>query len=130
METRSLTMKLQPDDLKQIARATLQRYDDHAEEFWRGTRSHDVSQNIEALLKYVEATPPFTILDLGCGRGRDLKAFRDLGHAPVGLDGSKRFFEMAREAGYQVWEQDLLALNLPGQPVRRGIRERGAVSCT
>jgi SAM-dependent methyltransferase len=106
-------MKPQPHDLKQIAQATLKHYDDHAEEFWRGTSSHDVSQNIEALLKYVEATPPFAILDLGCGPGRDLKAFNDLGHAPVGLDGSKRFVEMARQAGYEVWEQNLLALDLP-----------------
>jgi len=106
-------MKLQPHDLKQIAQATLQHYDDHAEEFWRGTSSHDVSQNIEALLKYIEAAPPFAILDLGCGPGRDLKAFRNLGHGPVGLDGSKRFVEMARQAGFEVWEQNLLILNLP-----------------
>jgi SAM-dependent methyltransferase len=106
-------MKLQPEDLKQIASLTLQHYDDRADEFWRATSSHDVSQNIEALLKYIEPTPPFAILDLGCGPGRDLKTFRDLGHAPVGLDGSKRFVEMARGAGYDVWEQNLLALNLP-----------------
>jgi len=30
-------MTLQPDDLKQITSDTLQYYDDHAEEFWRGT---------------------------------------------------------------------------------------------
>ena len=106
-------MKLQQGDLKQIVGLTLQHYDDRAAEFWRGTSSHDVSQNIEALLKYIEATPPFAILDLGCGPGRDLKAFHDLGHAPIGLDGSKRFVQMAREAGYEVWEQNLLALNLP-----------------
>jgi SAM-dependent methyltransferase len=106
-------MKLQPHDLKQIAQGTLQHYDYHAEEFWRGTRSHDVSQNIEALLKHIKSTAPYTILDLGCGPGRDLKTFRDLGHQPVGLDGSKRFAEMAREAGHEVWEQDLLALDLP-----------------
>src|ERR1043166_8525807 len=105
-------MKLQPDDLQQVAQATLQHYNDHAEDFWRGTRGHDVSQNIEALLEHIEGTPPFAILDIGCGPGRDLKAFHDLGHAPVGLDGSKRFVEMAREAGYEVWEQNLLALDL------------------
>src|SRR3954471_11494210 len=109
------TMKLQSLDLNQVAQATLQHYDDHAEEFWRGTRSHDVSQNIEALLKYIEATPPVAILDLGCGPGRDLRAFRDLGHNPLGLDGSRRFVEMAREAGFEVWEQNLLALNLPAR---------------
>ena len=106
-------MKLQPDELEQIASVTLLHYDNRADEFWRGTSSHDVSQNIEAMLRYIEATPPFGILDLGCGPGRDLKTFRDLGHAPVGLDGSKRFVEMACEAGYEVWEQNLLALSLP-----------------
>ncbi|HEX3664220.1 MAG TPA: class I SAM-dependent methyltransferase [Rhizomicrobium sp.] len=106
-------MKLQQHDLKQIAKTTLQHYDDNADEFWRGTSSHDVSQNIAALLKYIEATPPYAILDLGCGPGRDLKAFSDFGHAPVGLDGSKRFVEMARGAGFEVWQQNLLELNLP-----------------
>jgi hypothetical protein len=47
------------------------------------TRSHDVSQTIEALLKYIEAAAAYAILDLGRGPGRDLKAFRYLGHAPV-----------------------------------------------
>ncbi|HEX5230277.1 MAG TPA: class I SAM-dependent methyltransferase [Bryobacteraceae bacterium] len=112
-EVRRPTMTLQPDDLKHIAGVTLQHYNDRAAEFWRATSGHDVSQNIEALLTYIEAPPPFAILDIGCGPGRDLKAFRELGHNPVGLDGSKRFVEMARGAGFDVWEQNLLALNLP-----------------
>jgi ubiquinone/menaquinone biosynthesis C-methylase UbiE len=36
---------------------------------------HDVSQNIEALVSAITAPPPFRVLDLGCGPGRDLKAF-------------------------------------------------------
>ena len=54
------------------------------------------------------------ILDLGCGPGRDLKAFTGLGHVAVGLEGSERFAAMAREhSGCEVWKQDLLALELP-----------------
>ncbi|MFL5236423.1 MAG: class I SAM-dependent methyltransferase [Rhizomicrobium sp.] len=106
-------MTLQPDDLKHIADLTLQHYDNRAEEFWRGTADHDVSQNIAALLKHIDATPPYAILDLGCGPGRDLKTFAELGHAPVGLDGCVRFAEMARAAGHEVWEQNLLDLKLP-----------------
>jgi hypothetical protein len=34
-----------------------------------------VSQNIEALVSAITAPPPFRVLDLGCGPGRDLKAF-------------------------------------------------------
>ena len=35
--------------------------------------------------------PPYSILDLGCGPGRDLRYFRSLGHDVVGLDGSTEF---------------------------------------
>ena len=106
-------------ELEEIARLTLEHYDRRAEDFWRGTRDHDVGQNIAALLKHIEAgfpgrIPPFTILDLGCGPGRDLKAFADLGHSAVGLEGSARFAAMARaHSGCEVWEQDFLKLDLP-----------------
>ena len=92
---------------------TLQYYDDHAESFREGTRDHDVSQNIASLLKYIEAAPPFAILDFGCGPGRDLKAFAALGHAPIGLEGAARFADMARAEGLTVWHQNFLALELP-----------------
>jgi len=79
-----------------------------------GTREHDVSQNIAALLRHLEGGPPFTILDLGCGPGRDLKAFRELGHVAIGLEGALRFAAMARAySGCEVWEQDFLRLELP-----------------
>src|SRR5437763_1429873 len=106
-------MTLQPDDLKQITTVTLQHYNERAEGFWQATRSHDVSQNIASLLKYIEAAPPHAILDVGCGPGRDLSAFSALGHAPVGLEGSTRFVEMARGAGFEVWQQNLVELKLP-----------------
>src|SRR5258706_10327783 len=100
--------------MDEVSRLTLEHYDQRAEEFWRGTRGHDVRQNIDALLAAIEAAPPFSILDFGCGPGRDLKAFTDLGHAPVGLEGSARFAAMAREfSGCKVWEQDFLKLDLP-----------------
>lgn len=92
---------------------TLQHYAERAEDFREGTRGHDVSQNIAALLKHIDKNPPFEILDFGCGPGRDLKAFSDLGHTVVGLEGCARFAEMAREEGYEVWEQNFLALDLP-----------------
>jgi SAM-dependent methyltransferase len=73
-----------------------------------------VTQNYAALLDNIAAPPPFSILDLGCGPGRDLAFFRSLGHLPVGLDGCRAFCEMARRhSGCEVFEQDLLALALP-----------------
>ena len=103
-------------DLKKISEATLAHYDQRAADFWEGTRGHDVSQNIAALLRHIKSTPPFTILDFGCGPGRDLAAFSKLGHVAIGLEGSERFAAMAREhSGCEVWRQDFLALDLPAE---------------
>jgi len=97
-----------------VSAATLQHYESRAEAFREGTRDHDVSQNIEALLRHLPGTPPFTILDFGCGPGRDLKDFTARGHVAIGLDGSASFAAMARaESGCEVWQQDFLALDLP-----------------
>jgi hypothetical protein len=80
LRTIAESMRLNPQDLAKIADVTLEHYNRHAEDFWRGTRGHDVSQNIAALLQAIEGDPPFTILDFGCGPGRDLKAFAERGH--------------------------------------------------
>jgi SAM-dependent methyltransferase len=78
------------------------------------TRDHDVSQNIDALLSRIEGAPPFTVLDFGCGPGRDLKDFAARGHIAIGLEGAPRFAEMARSfSGCEVWQQDFLRLDLP-----------------
>ncbi len=107
-------MGLKPQELARIAELTLEHYEQRADDFWRGTRAHDVSQNIAELLRHIEGEPPLQILDLGCGPGRDLKAFTELGHIAVGLEGAPRFAAMAREySGCEVWEQDLLKLDLP-----------------
>ena len=68
----------------------------------------------EALLEAIEGEPPYAILDLGCGPGRDLRYFRSLGHDATGLDGSKEFVAMARSySGCEVLRQDFLEIELP-----------------
>ncbi len=109
-------MPLNANELAQISALTLAHYQDCAEDFRDGTRDHDVSQNIAALLASIQATAPYQILDFGCGPGRDLRTFSALGHVATGLDGCPRFVEMARaDSGCEVWLQDFLALDLPDQ---------------
>lgn len=99
-----------------IAALTLDDYRANAEAFREGTRDHDVSQNIDALLRHIQGDAPYRILDLGCGPGRDLKTFTARGHLAVGLDGAEPFVQMAREeTGCEVLHQDLLQLDLPHQ---------------
>jgi SAM-dependent methyltransferase len=93
---------------------TIAHYNRLSEAYWDGTRDHDVSQNYAAFLDAIEHDPPYSILDLGCGPGRDLHHFRSLGHDAVGLDGSKEFVAMARSySGCEVLHQDFLAMTLP-----------------
>jgi SAM-dependent methyltransferase len=97
-----------------LSSRTLGHYEANAADFWEGTKDHDVSQNYAALLDHLEGSGPFTILDFGCGPGRDLAHFRALGHEAVGLEGCASFCAMARRyTGCEVLEQDFLALSLP-----------------
>ena len=107
-------MSFDPHALALIAARTLEHYSGHAEDFWAGTRDHDVSQNIAALLRHIDAEGPYTILDFGCGPGRDLKMLAALGHTAVGLEGCAEFAHMARAySSCEVWQQDFLRLDLP-----------------
>ncbi|AOX02894.1 methyltransferase type 11 [Moorena producens PAL-8-15-08-1] len=92
---------------------TIAEYQGTAESFREGTWNHDVSQNRNAL---VDAMPrnPGKILDLGCGPGRDLVAFKDQGHQVIGLDATPAFVKMAQQiSGCEVWQQSFLSLKLP-----------------
>lgn len=92
---------------------TIAYYERVALDFEEGTSTHDVSQNYQALLFAIEGTPPFTILDFGCGPGRDLSFFKAQGHDAVGLDGTLAFVERAREkTGCEVIHQNFLELSL------------------
>lgn len=107
-------MKPSAEDIDHIATQTLAHYERSAQAFWEGTKGHDVSQNIAALLQAIKAPAPFKLLDFGCGPGRDLKTFKDLGHQPTGLEGAAALAAMARShSGCEVLEQNFLELHLP-----------------
>jgi SAM-dependent methyltransferase len=109
------TRRLDTKQLRRISEVTIAHYDRLAEAYWDGTRDHNVNQNYAALLDAIEGDhPPYSILDLGCGPGRDLRYFRSLGHDAVGLDGSKELVAMARSySECEVLQQDFLAMELP-----------------
>jgi len=102
------------EQVRRFSDTTIAYYDQFARAFWNGTRHHDVSQNYAAFLDAIEGDPPYSILDLGCGPGRDLIHFRSLGHEAVGLDGSQQFVAMAcSHSQCEVLHQDFLAMQLP-----------------
>jgi SAM-dependent methyltransferase len=106
------------NDLTDISAVTLAHYQQRANAFRSGTSNHDVSQNVDTLLRHIKgASPsssPLAILDFGCGPGRDLKTFTSMGYRAIGLEGAAAFVEMARaDSGCEVWHQDFLKLTLP-----------------
>ncbi len=106
--------KLTELELAELSRRTLDHYESNADAFWEGTRDHDVSQNIQALLTALGGRGPYRILDFGCGPGRDLVELMRRGQHVVGLDGCEAFVRMAWElSGAPVLHQDFLALDLP-----------------
>lgn len=105
-----------PDTVQAAVQATLDHYNRRAVQFRDGTWDHDVSQNMDALLRHISTRAPLQILDLGCGPGRDLIEFTRRGHVATGIDGSAEFVRMARTAsGCAVWQQDFLNLTLPSE---------------
>lgn len=112
--------------MKPLEITTIAEYQQTAASFREGTWNHDVSQNRNALIAVLPRNPG-RILDFGCGPGRDLVAFKALGHTVVGLDATPAFVQMAREAlgleetenspiashQNQVWQQNFLSLDLP-----------------
>ncbi|QWE18323.1 class I SAM-dependent methyltransferase [Polynucleobacter corsicus] len=97
-----------------ISQKTIAHYDQNAVSYDEGTKNHDVSQNIDALLRAIKTEPPFHILDFGCGPGRDLQTFTKLGHVAIGLEGSQQAAQIAKtKSGCEILVQDFFRLSLP-----------------
>ena len=104
-------------NIEETTQRTVSYYDQSANDYWLGTRDHDVKQNYEAFLGSIEhggVKKPYTILDVGCGPGRDLAYFISLGHEAIGLDASPVFVEHARKlTGCKVLQQNFINMDLP-----------------
>ncbi len=73
---------------------TLDYYDENADAFIEGTIAVDFKETQDTFLSYLKGK---TILDFGCGSGRDTKYFLDLGLNVEASDGSKEMCKRASE---------------------------------
>lgn len=92
---------------------TLTYYNQNAVRFYAATVSVEFTATQQRFLSYLPA--PASILDFGCGSGRDTKAFLDQGYQVEAIDGSKELCKLAtRYTGIQVRHmlfQDLNAVS-------------------
>lgn len=85
-------------------------YHKFADTYFNSTVNADVNDLYEHFLKYVSEGAK--ILDLGCGSGRDVKAFLDMGYDVDAIDGSEELASLASEyTGIQVKCMDFNQLN-------------------
>ena len=74
---------------------TLSYYDEKAKEFCKNTVNADVSPQRDRFLSFLKESA--SILDFGCGSGRDTKAFLELGYKVEAIDGSIELCKTASE---------------------------------
>lgn len=85
---------------------TINYYNENAENYYKTTENVDFTASYERFLKYIPEHG--SIVDVGCGSGRDVKAFCDLGYQAVGLDASEELAAIAmREKGVAVFVDDM-----------------------
>lgn len=72
---------------------TLTYYETHADEYFQSTCLIDMSPACDRFLNYIPTSG--SIIDLGCGSGRDLKYFHDKGCQAEGADSSRALCQKA-----------------------------------
>ena len=93
-----------------MAGVTSQYYSDNSQEFFESTVIADMTPQYEHFLKYFPSGS--NILDLGCGSGRDTKAFLKMGYDVEAIDGSEELCRLASDyTGITVKCMDFMELN-------------------
>ena len=89
---------------------TTRYYNDNSTVFFEETVGADVTPLYERFLKYVPEGGK--ILDLGCGSGRDVKAFMERGYVADGVDRSEELCKLASEyTGVKIKQMDFTELD-------------------
>lgn len=101
-------------DYREITR---QSYDQTANEYKENTLKLQPEVKAKAFLTHL--APNSTILDLGCGPGRDAKFFIDKGHQVIGVDISPQMIHLAQDSVPQAQfiVSDIESLNLKNESV-------------
>ena len=74
---------------------TINYYDSNAGEFTETTKKVDFSEIQQVFMNYL--SPDASILDFGCGSGRDTKYFLDHGYHVTATDGSEEICKIATD---------------------------------
>lgn len=79
--------------------STIEYYNNNAEKYFESTLNADVSALYEHFVSKIKQSA--SILDLGCGSGRDSKYFLDAGYQVTAVDGSGELCRIASELIHQ-----------------------------
>ena len=74
---------------------TIDYYNRTADQYYWNTVGVDLGAMRKLFASYLPAEA--TVIDLGCGSGRDVLAFNDMGHNAIGLDASEELVKLAKE---------------------------------
>lgn len=89
---------------------TIDYYNENTQNFIDGTIGVDTSNLRDRFLKHIPTGG--SILDLGCGSGRDTKAFSEMGYNVEAIDGSQELCNKAREfSGCNVYCKDFFEID-------------------
>ncbi len=74
---------------------TIDYYNSHADDYYQATAGADLDETRKRFAAYLPTEA--RIIDMGCGSGRDVLAFRNMGINAVGLDASEKLVKLAKE---------------------------------
>ena len=72
---------------------TIEYYNSNSAEYFSNTVNVNMEENYKYFISYLK--PGSKVLDFGCGSGRDIKYFNNMGYETYGVDGSEKLCELA-----------------------------------